>query len=171
MTFYDSWFSIQVIFRLLPLQFGRLQCWYYWCRDLWSTPFKWPQVAWCTWRFMEISFGIQAVLRLLAQQFERLQCCYYWWEGFVKYASGAVINIQSFIKIGSDIQKLLWKDTHAHTETQKTARWSHKHTFFFQNKGSRLKKQHQKCWRFFNISQASQLYFLFFNGLLCIFLY
>jgi hypothetical protein len=35
--------SIQVILKLLPQQFEKLQYWYYWCRNLWSIPLGWPQ--------------------------------------------------------------------------------------------------------------------------------
>jgi hypothetical protein len=51
--------------------------------------------------------------------------------------SGAVIYVPSFIKIGSDIQKLICGGGDIHTQT---ARWSHKPTVFLQNKGSRLKR-------------------------------
>lgn len=45
------------------------------------------------------------------------QCLYYWWEEFMKYAveiaSGGMMYMPSFVKNGSDVQKLLGWDTHA----------------------------------------------------------
>jgi hypothetical protein len=46
----------------------------------------------------------------------------------VEIRSGGMIYMTSFIKLGSGIQKLLWKDTHVDTQT---AMWSHKPTFIF----------------------------------------
>jgi hypothetical protein len=44
-------------------------------------------------------------------QFERLQCWYYSWEGFMMYtiemASGGMIYIPSFMKIGIGVQAIL----------------------------------------------------------------
>jgi hypothetical protein len=56
-------------------------------------------------------------------------------------SSGAVIYVPSFIKIGSSIDKLtagIHRQTQTHTQI---ATWSHKHTLFFQNRESRLKKR------------------------------
>jgi hypothetical protein len=53
--------------------------------------------------------------------------------------SGAVIQVPSFIKIGSGIQKLMG-------DTQ-TSTWPHKPTLFFQYKESRLKMGGIIVWR------------------------
>jgi hypothetical protein len=84
-----------------------------------------------------------------------------WWEGFMKYVvelgSSTITNIPNFIKIGSDIQKLVGADTHtdtrarAHTHTHThthTGRWSHKPTFIFLNKESWLKNWLSIVWIF-----------------------
>jgi hypothetical protein len=61
----------------------------------------------------------------------------------VEMGSSALIYIPSFTKIGSAIQKLkgggryTCRHTYSHTQT---ARWSHKPTFIFSNKESRLSK-------------------------------
>jgi hypothetical protein len=51
-----------------------------------------------------------------------------WWEGFMKYdvemGRDAMIYVPSFVKIGSDIQRL-------NREITLTAWWSHKLTFVF----------------------------------------
>jgi hypothetical protein len=57
--------------------------------------------------------------RVISQQFERLQCWYYWWEGFMmctaEMASGGMINIPSFMKVGAGVQVLfsseIWEAT------------------------------------------------------------
>jgi hypothetical protein len=109
--------SFQVIFSLLPQQSERLQCWYYWWGDQiyevhLSNGLRRHGVH------MTFCLSILVIFRLFPQQFDRLQ----FWDGFVKYASGGMINIPSFIRIGSDLQKLLWRDTHADTQTQRDSK-------------------------------------------------
>jgi hypothetical protein len=53
----------------------------------------------------------------------------------LEMGSGTIIHIPSFLKIESAIQKLMG----GYIDIQ-TARRSHKHTFIFQNKESRLTK-------------------------------
>jgi hypothetical protein len=68
-----------------------------------------------------------------------------WWEGFLKYAiemgAGAMIETQSFLKIGSAIRKLI----HRHTECMEINRTCL--FLFFQNKESRLKMWWCRLWR------------------------
>jgi hypothetical protein len=70
------------------IQFGRLQCWYYW----WKWYIKYAVEMASDGKiyapsFMTIGSGICVILRVLPQQAERLQCWYYWWEGFMIYAN------------------------------------------------------------------------------------
>jgi hypothetical protein len=37
--------GIQAVLRLLPQQFERLQCWYYWWEGFMNIPLRWHQVA------------------------------------------------------------------------------------------------------------------------------
>jgi hypothetical protein len=62
-----------------------------------------------------------------------------WWEEFMKYvietSSGVILHLSNFMRIGSGIKNVQeggYTDTH-------TAKWSHKITFYFLNKESRLK--------------------------------
>jgi hypothetical protein len=54
--------GLQVILLLLPQQFERRHCWYYWCEGgLWWAPLRWPQVAWYCQIFgvtYKMSFGL-----------------------------------------------------------------------------------------------------------------
>jgi hypothetical protein len=59
-------------------------------------------------------------------------------------ASGGMIYVPSFINLGSRVQKLSGRDTHAHTHTHThthRSRRSHKPTSFFLKKKTRLKSQ------------------------------
>jgi hypothetical protein len=66
----------------------------------------------------------------------------YWWEGIIKHAvemgSGATIQVPSFIKIGSAIQKLMGGHTNTHTHTH-TQEGDLIHLISILNKESRVK--------------------------------
>jgi hypothetical protein len=68
------------------------------------------------YNFLAIGSGIKLILRILPQGFERIQCWYYGQEVFMNYSveigSDGMMNIPSFIKIGSGIPNLLDGDTH-----------------------------------------------------------
>jgi hypothetical protein len=128
--------GIPVIWRLLPQQVERLQCWDYW----WEGFMKYAVEM--TWGFMAIGSDIKIILRLLPQQFERLQCWDYWWEGFMKCVgnttSGGMIYIPNFVKISTGVQVLLgWDiqiDGHTHTQS-KLILWAYFYFFKIRNVG------------------------------------
>jgi hypothetical protein len=79
-------------------------------RVLWSAALRWALVACNTTKFHEDWYSRSGSIKILPQKFEKLSCWYYWWEGFMNYTVemgwNAVIDTQSFAKIGSGIQNL-----------------------------------------------------------------
>jgi hypothetical protein len=78
--------GIQIIFRLLPQQLDRLQCWDYWReRPLnYAVEAVSGRIIWIR-RFMTFDSCIQIIFRVLPQQFSWLQFLYYWWAGFIRH--------------------------------------------------------------------------------------
>jgi hypothetical protein len=67
--------GIQVIFRVLPQQSERLQCWHYrWDRFMKYAADMISGGMIYTPSFMTIGSGIRVILRVLPQQYLRLQC-------------------------------------------------------------------------------------------------
>jgi hypothetical protein len=76
--------------------------------------------------FTNIYTGVQAILRFCLSNF---RCCnvgitdgWIFMKCAVQMWSGAMIYAQVFIKIGSDVQKLLAGDTHTDIQTHRESR-------------------------------------------------